>query len=160
MISLPGVAEPLLMSFSIAFTEPTFQRSLVLLVGAILAKGRRTITNLLWTVGYDTYYAMTDRDDDLKIGVKSTAILFGDADRVIIGILQVMVLVCLVMIGFQAKLGMTTVRVVILNLGLAVAVAEMCVAGQLGARVSVDAVLRQAGSSAARDGPILLQGHY
>ena len=48
MINLPGVAEPLLMSFSIAFTEPTFQRSLVLLVGAILAKGRRTITNLLW----------------------------------------------------------------------------------------------------------------
>jgi 4-hydroxybenzoate polyprenyltransferase len=35
-------------------------------------------------VGYDTYYAMVDRDDDLKIGVKSTAILFGDADRVII----------------------------------------------------------------------------
>ena len=51
MISLPSVAEPLLMSFSIAFTEPTFQRSLVLLVGAILARGRRTITNLLWNVG-------------------------------------------------------------------------------------------------------------
>jgi hypothetical protein len=51
MINLPSVAEPLLMSFSIAFTEPTFQRSLVLLVGAILAKGRRTITNLLWAVG-------------------------------------------------------------------------------------------------------------
>ena len=51
MINLPSVAEPLLMSFSIAFTEPTFHRSLVLLVGAILAKGRRTITNLLWAVG-------------------------------------------------------------------------------------------------------------
>jgi hypothetical protein len=51
MINLPSVAEPLLMSFSIAFTEPTFQRSLVLLVGAILAKGRRTITNLLWAMG-------------------------------------------------------------------------------------------------------------
>lgn len=51
MIHLPSVAEPLLMSFSIAFTEPTFQRSLVLLVGAILAKDRRTITSLLWTVG-------------------------------------------------------------------------------------------------------------
>jgi hypothetical protein len=47
------VAEPLMMScsISIAFTEPTYQRSLVLLVGAILAKGRRTITNLLWNVG-------------------------------------------------------------------------------------------------------------
>lgn len=51
MIHLPSVAEPLLMSFSIAFTQPTFQRALVLLVGAILAKGRRTITNLLWNVG-------------------------------------------------------------------------------------------------------------
>jgi len=51
MINLPSVAEPLLMSFSIAFTQPTFQRSLVLLVGAILARGRRTITNLLWNVG-------------------------------------------------------------------------------------------------------------
>jgi len=51
MINLPSVAEPLLMSFSIAFTEPTFQRILVLLVGAILARGRRAITNLLWNVG-------------------------------------------------------------------------------------------------------------
>jgi hypothetical protein len=51
MINLPTVAEPLLMSFSIAFTEPTFQRTLVLLVGAILTRGRRTITNLLWNVG-------------------------------------------------------------------------------------------------------------
>jgi len=51
MVNLPNVAEPLLMSFSIAFTEPTYQRSLVLLVGAILAKGRHTITNLLWNVG-------------------------------------------------------------------------------------------------------------
>jgi hypothetical protein len=51
MISLPSVAERLLMSFSIAFTEPTFQRFLVLVVGAILARNRRTITNLLWNVG-------------------------------------------------------------------------------------------------------------
>ena len=51
MINLPSVAEPLLMSFSIAFTEPTFRRSLVLLVGTILSKGRHTITNLLWNVG-------------------------------------------------------------------------------------------------------------
>ncbi|MDR2213510.1 MAG: UbiA family prenyltransferase, partial [Pseudomonadales bacterium] len=44
--------------------------------------------NVLWTVMYDTEYAMVDRDDDLKIGVKSTAILFGAADRLIIGLLQ------------------------------------------------------------------------
>ena len=46
------------------------------------------IANLLWTVAYDTYYAMADREDDLKIGIKSTAILFGEADRIIIVTLQ------------------------------------------------------------------------
>ncbi|WP_116474840.1 4-hydroxybenzoate octaprenyltransferase [Zobellella maritima] len=44
--------------------------------------------NLTWTVAYDTMYAMVDRDDDLKIGVKSTAILFGRRDKLIIGLLQ------------------------------------------------------------------------
>ena len=48
--------------------------------------------NLLWTVAYDTEYAMVDRDDDLKIGIRSTAILFGDLDRVAIGTLQVLFL--------------------------------------------------------------------
>ncbi|MCY1401298.1 4-hydroxybenzoate octaprenyltransferase [compost metagenome] len=64
------------------------------------------IGNLLWTVGYDTYYAMTDRDDDLKIGVKSTAILFGDADRLIIVILQALALACLLLAGAHFELGM------------------------------------------------------
>ena len=50
MISLPSAAEPLLMSLSVAFTEPTFQRFLLLCVGAILTMGRRTITSLLWTM--------------------------------------------------------------------------------------------------------------
>ncbi len=61
--------------------------------------------NVLWTVAYDTFYAMVDRDDDLKVGIKSTAILFGDADRLIIGCLQVMVLVILVMVGSRSGLG-------------------------------------------------------
>ncbi|HUT40095.1 MAG TPA: 4-hydroxybenzoate octaprenyltransferase [Gammaproteobacteria bacterium] len=61
---------------------------------------------VLWATVYDTMYAMVDRQDDIALGLKSTAILFGEADRMIIGILQVMVLVCLVMIGFQAKLGL------------------------------------------------------
>jgi 4-hydroxybenzoate polyprenyltransferase len=60
---------------------------------------------LLWTVAYDTMYAMVDRDDDLKIGVKSTAILFGSADRSIIAILQVLVILALCMIGDQLDLG-------------------------------------------------------
>ncbi|WP_454256561.1 4-hydroxybenzoate octaprenyltransferase [Pseudomonas sp. Marseille-Q8238] len=63
------------------------------------------LANLLWTVGYDTYYAMTDREDDLKIGVKSTAILFGDADRVIILTLQGMALFCLALAGVRFGLG-------------------------------------------------------
>ncbi len=46
--------------------------------------------NIVWTVAYDTAYAMVDRDDDLKLGLKSTAILFADMDKVMIGILQVM----------------------------------------------------------------------
>jgi len=63
--------------------------------------------NVLWTVAYDTFYAMVDRDDDLKIGVKSTAILFGDADRAIIGFLQAMVVLILIMVGSQADLGVS-----------------------------------------------------
>jgi len=56
---------------------------------------------VLWTTAYDTMYAMADREDDIKVGVKSTAILFGDADRAIIGILQVMVLLTLIKVGFE-----------------------------------------------------------
>ena len=63
------------------------------------------IANLLWTVAFDTYYAMTDREDDLKIGVKSTAILFGEADRVIILTLQGLMLGCLLLAGARFELG-------------------------------------------------------
>jgi len=55
--------------------------------------------NLVWTVGYDTAYAMEDREDDLKIGIKSTAVFFGRFDRLAIGILQLMTLVLLVLAG-------------------------------------------------------------
>jgi 4-hydroxybenzoate polyprenyltransferase len=64
------------------------------------------VVTVLWAVIYDTMYAMADRMDDLKIGVKSTAILFGDADKVIIGILQLMMLFALYLIGEQAKLAL------------------------------------------------------
>jgi len=60
---------------------------------------------VLWTVVYDTMYAMVDREDDLKIGVKSTAILFGTADRGIIAFLQVLVILTLCLIGDEAELG-------------------------------------------------------
>lgn len=57
------------------------------------------VGNLCWTVAYDTYYAMADRDDDLKAGIKSTAILFGDMDLMIIGSLQGLFLLALWMLA-------------------------------------------------------------
>ncbi len=60
---------------------------------------------LTWSVVYDTFYAMVDRADDLKIGVKSTAILFGEADRFITAALQVLVLVLLALVGREFALG-------------------------------------------------------
>lgn len=59
---------------------------------------------LLWALVYDTMYAMVDKDDDLKIGVKSTAILFGDYDRHIMGVLQAIILGLLVLVGEMAGL--------------------------------------------------------
>lgn len=54
---------------------------------------------IIWTVVYDTFYAMVDREDDLQIGIKSTAILFGEADRMMTGIMQVMVIFALYLAG-------------------------------------------------------------
>lgn len=54
---------------------------------------------VLWATAYDTMYGMVDREDDLKIGVKSTAILFGDSDRVVIALLQVLVFLALLLTG-------------------------------------------------------------
>ncbi|MDL4915500.1 MAG: 4-hydroxybenzoate octaprenyltransferase [Enterobacterales bacterium endosymbiont of Blomia tropicalis] len=62
------------------------------------------IANMCWTVAYDTQYAMVDREDDLKIGVKSTAILFGRFDKLIIGLLQLATLVLLAWVGLFLQL--------------------------------------------------------
>lgn len=64
------------------------------------------VATVLWATVYDTLYAMVDREDDRVLGLKSTAILFGESDRQIIGMLQVMLLVSLLMIGHQAELGL------------------------------------------------------
>lgn len=61
--------------------------------------------NVLWTLTYDTMYAITDREDDIKIGVKSTAILFGEHDRGILAVLQVLALLVLFTAGQQLELG-------------------------------------------------------
>lgn len=63
------------------------------------------IANILWSVIYDTEYAMVDRDDDLKAGARSTAILFGDADLLIIGVLMGTFMTAMVMVGNRAHLG-------------------------------------------------------
>jgi 4-hydroxybenzoate polyprenyltransferase len=62
------------------------------------------VAAVVWAVIYDTEYAMVDRDDDLKIGIKSTAILFGEADRMMIGILQGLMVICLLLIGQRAEM--------------------------------------------------------
>jgi 4-hydroxybenzoate polyprenyltransferase len=54
---------------------------------------------VLWAGVYDTMYAMVDRDDDLRIGVRSSAILFGDLDRLLVGAMQLMVLWALLLVG-------------------------------------------------------------
>jgi 4-hydroxybenzoate polyprenyltransferase len=61
--------------------------------------------SIVWAAAYDTMYAMVDRDDDLRIGVKSSAILFGDADRIIIGAMQMMTLYALWLAGKELNLG-------------------------------------------------------
>lgn len=60
---------------------------------------------VLWALVYDTMYAMVDKDDDLKIGVKSTAILFGAYDRQIMGVLQLVILGLLITVGQMAHAG-------------------------------------------------------
>ena len=54
---------------------------------------------ILWALVYDTMYAMVDKEDDLKVGVKSTAILFGDKDREIMAVLQIIILLLLIQVG-------------------------------------------------------------
>lgn len=60
---------------------------------------------VLWAVAYDTMYAMVDREDDIYVGVKSTAILFGELDRVMIGIVQLCFFVVMLLLGQQLGLG-------------------------------------------------------
>ncbi len=63
------------------------------------------IAAVLWAAVYDTIYAMIDREDDLKIGVKSSAILFSDMDKLLIGVMQAMMLYALVLVGRDMHFG-------------------------------------------------------
>ena len=63
------------------------------------------VANILWATGYDTWYAMVDRDDDLRMGAKSTAILFGELDLVAQGVLYALFFIALALVGQRAGLG-------------------------------------------------------
>src|ERR1044071_378529 len=63
------------------------------------------VANVCWVIAYDTYYAMVDRADDLKIGVKSAAILFGRHDRLVIALLQGAALLLLIQVGLNQERG-------------------------------------------------------
>ena len=78
--------------------------------------------NLLWTTAYDTWYAMVDRDDDLRMGAKSTAILFGDADLFALAVLYLCFLGTMALLGRQAELGF--------NYAISLLVAPGFIAGQ------------------------------
>jgi 4-hydroxybenzoate polyprenyltransferase len=77
-------------------------------------------TNVVWVLVYDTLYAMIDRDDDLRIGVKSTAILFEDNDRIIVGVLQAVLVLGFLLVGQQAGRGMVFTGSVLVAAGLCV----------------------------------------
>jgi len=64
------------------------------------------VANVLWSTAYDTWYAMVDREDDIRMGSRSTAILFGDIDLIAIGVLQVGFLASLALVGSRAELGL------------------------------------------------------
>lgn len=76
--------------------------------------------NILWTTAYDTFYAMADREDDLLVGIKSTAILFGDDDRLIIGALQFSFLLAMVLVGQELEMSMIYYIGIITALGLSI----------------------------------------
>ena len=76
------------------------------------------IVTVLWAGVYDTLYAMVDRDDDLKLGVHSTAIAFGDMDRALIGAMQLMVIIGLALAGRASGLGWPFAVSLLLGSGL------------------------------------------
>ncbi|MGM7318216.1 MULTISPECIES: 4-hydroxybenzoate octaprenyltransferase [Idiomarina] len=86
---LPQVVLGIAFSFGILMAFTALESEQWLIAGLLF------LTNVIWTVAYDTEYAMADREDDLKIGLQSTAILFGRFDRLAIGIMQLVSLALL-----------------------------------------------------------------
>lgn len=111
-IQLPQVVLGMAFSCSIpmAFAAQTNDVPLVALVLYLAV--------ICWVVAYDTFYAMVDREDDIIIGVKSTAILFGRYDRIITAFLQLIFLALLAFIGYQQSLGIIYLSSLLIVLGL------------------------------------------
>ncbi|WP_108446234.1 4-hydroxybenzoate octaprenyltransferase [Halomonas denitrificans] len=117
MLSVVGVALAAIYPFMKRYTHlpqaflgAAFSWAIPMAFGAVLgtvppAAWLLFAANVAWTVAYDTEYAMVDRDDDLKIGIKSTAVLFGRADRLMIGLLQGLTLALLAWAGGLLGLG-------------------------------------------------------
>lgn len=111
---------------------------------------------ILWTVAYDTMYGMADREDDLKIGVKSTAILFGEADRLIIGVLQALFIVALWLVG--AELEFSTIYFVSLLLATVLLIYQQLMIIHRLPEFCIDAFLHNHWVGAVVFGGII--GHY
>ncbi|MEC7642811.1 4-hydroxybenzoate octaprenyltransferase [Idiomarina sp.] len=92
---LPQVVLGIAFSFGILMAFSALNNDQWWLAGGLF------IANIVWTIAYDTEYAMADRADDLKIGIKSTAILFGRYDRLIIAALQLVTLIILALLWHQ-----------------------------------------------------------
>ena len=86
------------------------------------------VANILWSTAYDTWYAMVDREDDLKVGSKSTAILFGEMDLVAQGVLYALFFAALVLVGQRAGLG--TIYAVGVGVAIALVAWEFWIARQ------------------------------
>lgn len=109
---LPQVVLGIAFSFGIPMSFAAYQEDIPVIAWLLVA------ANVFWTVAYDTEYAMVDRDDDLKIGVKSTAILFGDMDKLIIGTLQLLFISVLLLLYRHIDLGWSYTLGMVLATGL------------------------------------------
>jgi 4-hydroxybenzoate polyprenyltransferase len=109
---LPQVALGAAFSWSIPMVFVATQQPLNWLVWALY------VANLFWTVAYDTQYAMVDKKDDIQVGVKSTAILFGRYDKLIIFLLQSMALLLLTIVGVGLKFSLPYYFAILISGGL------------------------------------------
>ncbi len=98
--SLPQVHLGIAFAWAVPMAYSSVTGHLPTLVGWLVF-----VATILWTVAYDTMYALTDKPDDLKIGVKSTAILFGDHNRIIIAVFQALMIITMIFIGVLSQLG-------------------------------------------------------